>query len=363
MNLEKYLMEKADRNQTPLYGTFELSPVCNLSCSMCYVRKDMEDVTKEGGLKSVDQWLEIARQAKEAGNLYLLLTGGEPFIFPDFFQLYEELIQMGMILSINTNGTIINADMVRHFVAKPPKQISVTLYGSSSEEYRNLCGDGSAYERAREGVLRLKKAGIDLVVNVSVTPENVEHIWETYDFCKKYDIHLKNNVYMFPPLRVSKKQKETFSRLTPVQAAEHMARWKYTSMNKEERMEHQELVNAVMYMEEHPVQENYPLMCRAGKSSFWINWKGEMTPCGMLPNPVYNVFEMGFFTAWEKVKEAITCMDGSPKCGRCPKKMFCYGCAAASKTETGSVEGTPEYLCEFAQEYMMQVMNWRLEKE
>ena len=80
----KYLSAKAARNRIPLSGTFELSPCCNLDCRMCYVRKSHKEVMDFGGEKTVEQWLELARECKEAGMLFLLLTGGEPFLYKGF---------------------------------------------------------------------------------------------------------------------------------------------------------------------------------------------------------------------------------------------------------------------------------------
>ena len=51
--------------------------------------------------------IEIAEQAKEMGTLCILLTGGEPFLQKDFKELYIKLYNMGFILSINTNATLI----------------------------------------------------------------------------------------------------------------------------------------------------------------------------------------------------------------------------------------------------------------
>ena len=62
----------------------------------------------KGRLRTADEWLEIGRQMKDAGVLFLLLTGGEPFLYPDFRRLYLELRKMWMIITINTNGTLIN---------------------------------------------------------------------------------------------------------------------------------------------------------------------------------------------------------------------------------------------------------------
>lgn len=107
--LTKFLFHKASGQLLPLSGTFELSPVCNFSCRMCYVRKTPQEVAAHPrAMLTLERWLELARQAREQGMLYLLLTGGEPFLWPDFWPLYEQLIDMGFLISINTNGSLID---------------------------------------------------------------------------------------------------------------------------------------------------------------------------------------------------------------------------------------------------------------
>ena len=94
--LTQYLFDRASRTLTPLSGTFELSPVCNLACKMCYVRKTPAEVAASPRPPvGLIQWLSIAEQARDAGMLYLLLTGGEPFLWQDFWPLYERLSTMG----------------------------------------------------------------------------------------------------------------------------------------------------------------------------------------------------------------------------------------------------------------------------
>ena len=104
MTVKDYLFRKASQNRIPLGGTFELSPVCNFSCRMCYVRKTRKELDKEGKKeRTAEEWIELGRKCRDAGMLYLLLTGGEPFLYPDFNYLYEILQDMGLVLSINTN--------------------------------------------------------------------------------------------------------------------------------------------------------------------------------------------------------------------------------------------------------------------
>ena len=108
----EYLYQKASASGSPISGTFELTPLCNMNCRMCYVRLSKEEQTARGRLKSAEEWLNLAQRCKDAGMLFLLITGGEPFTHPEIRTIIEELHRMGFILTINTNGTMIDENTV-----------------------------------------------------------------------------------------------------------------------------------------------------------------------------------------------------------------------------------------------------------
>ena len=84
----------------------------------------------------------------QSGVLFLLLTGGEPLMFPDFRRLYLELRQRGMILTVNTNGTLLDEEWAEFFGENKPRRINITLYGADDEAYRKLCHYPGGFEKA-----------------------------------------------------------------------------------------------------------------------------------------------------------------------------------------------------------------------
>ena len=85
--IEQALMSQASMNRTPINGSLELLPLCNMNCDMCYVRLSREEMERKGRMRTGDEWIEIGRQMQKAGVLFLLLTGGEPFLHPEFLSL------------------------------------------------------------------------------------------------------------------------------------------------------------------------------------------------------------------------------------------------------------------------------------
>lgn len=105
---ERSLLQKARQKHIPVTGALELLPLCNMNCDMCYVRLSRSEMERQGRLRTVEEWVRLAEQMQKAGTVFLLLTGGEPLLFPDFKTLYRRLRNLGMILTINTNGTLLD---------------------------------------------------------------------------------------------------------------------------------------------------------------------------------------------------------------------------------------------------------------
>lgn len=157
--LVNYLHMKAGKNGIPLSGTFELSPVCNMQCKMCYVRMTLREIRDSGKrLRTLDEWISLGREAQRQGMLMLLLTGGEPFFWPDFRELYQELKKLGLVITINSNGTLINEKTVEWLKKDPPMRLNITLYGASDHTYESLCGNPRGYTQTIRAIRLLKEA-------------------------------------------------------------------------------------------------------------------------------------------------------------------------------------------------------------
>lgn len=196
-----YLFAKAGGQGIPLSGTFELTARCNLDCRMCYIHKRANDAAVLRRERSAADWLALAQDCQKAGTLLLLLTGGEPFLRPDFREIYTGCRRLGLMVSINTNATLIDDDTIAFLAADPPARVNITLYGASPDTYGALCGDRTAYDRAVHAILGLKQAGVLVKLNFSVTPVNAADAAAVYAFAKEHDLPLQTATYMFPPVR------------------------------------------------------------------------------------------------------------------------------------------------------------------
>lgn len=347
-----YLYAKASKNRIPLQGTFELTPVCNFACKMCYVRKTPEQVKAEGKcIRSWQEWLKLGEACRDAGMLYVLLTGGEPFIYPGFRQLYEGLQKLGLVISINSNGTMIDAETVEWLKANAPSRVNITLYGANPETYERLCGRADGFEKAKNAIIMLKEAGIPVVINVSMIPENEADLEDIIEFGKGLGLNTRVATYMFPPAR--REREESDSRFTAEDSAKIYVRKLRCQLGQEYYEEHlrQHLKKLEPKINEDG-EETWGsdleyMRCRAGRSTFWVSWDGKMTACGMVPFPleVYP-FEDSFDECWNRLTDAVRNTKVMKACNACSKKEICQPCVAMLHSETGGVEDKAPYLCE-----------------
>ena len=337
----------------PIMGAFELLPVCNLQCKMCYVRKTMADVHKAGGLKDGDWWLDIARSGAECGMLYPLLTGGEPFLHPDFMKILTGMQDLGLQVSINSNATLIDRDVARFLGNHRPTRVNITLYGASEKTYENLCGNGDAYRRVMQAVDLLKEYNVPMKFSTSVTPENVKDMPVLVQYAKDKQIPIQVATYMFPPIRRDADMIGRNDRLSPEDAALARVTSDFLQGNTEWFLAQADRYRQFVPLKEKPWEQGKPydkgMRCRAGLCSLWVDWQGNFTNCGMYNSVVTNLEGKTFREAWDEVVKATAQVRYNPDCLGCPNEHLCHPCIAMIHNECGAHSGRPEYMCRMHQ--------------
>lgn len=344
--LSSYLHSKGARLGLPISGTFELTARCNFNCPMCYVHLKQEDIDAQGRELTTQQWIDLAQKARDRGMVFALLTGGEPFVRKDFFEIYSALKDMGVLVSINSNGSMLEGEIRQKLLENPPFRINVSLYGGCEETYRNMCGQNS-FQRVVSNIRALKEGGIDVRLNLSITPYNQQDIEKIYAISRELGVHVKGTSYMYPPIRVNGQQFGIGNRLSAEEAAKCGVRWDQLRFTQEEFTERAHAVKKLQAVEigECSMDLDEGVSCRAGSTSFWMTWDGRMMPCGMMPWPVAHPLEDGFDAAWDTIRQETKKLRLPAKCGACPKRKVCALCAAVCVTETGAYDQVPDYVC------------------
>lgn len=345
--ISTYLHSKGRKLGLPIAGNFELTARCNFNCPMCYVHMN-ENQIRECGKKELTakEWLDIAQKARDMGMIFVLLTGGEPLMRKDFFEIYEGMKKMGLYISINTNGSLLKGEILEKFLQDPPSRFNISLYGGSNETYAKMCGL-PMYDTVKENIRKLRQAGVEVSLNLSITPFNCHDLERIYNDAVELDVNVKATSYMYPSIRVNEQQFGCNNRLCASEAAKYSVEWDKLRFSEEEfSLRAKNMEKLISVDEGCPVEVDEGVRCRAGSTAFWLTWDGRMLPCGMMIEPEVYPLEVGFEEAWKQLREATSNIHTPKECVNCSHKDVCGVCAAVCYSETGAFDKVPTYVCE-----------------
>lgn len=351
LDIKQFVYKKGAARRIPVSGTFELTSRCNLSCKMCYVHMTPQEQNQVGRELSTEQWLRLAREAVDKGMIYLLLTGGEPFLRPDFVELYTQLIKMGLLITINTNATLLTPEILECFKKHRPERVNVTLYGSSSCTYGSLCGNSRGYEAAKRGILAMKEAGIRVNLNTTFTRLNVQDMEDIVGFARERQIPVRMSAYIFPPVRTIHETEDV--NLSPEEMGRKAAYFDWITLEEDKRMARAEMIRKALNSQITPEtsQKSRISSCMAGRGAFWITWEGKMYPCGMLSDFSVDTHGRPFEEAWKDTCRWMASAYLPEECMTCKYQALCPSCAAVFQSENQATDKVATRLCERTKAY------------
>lgn len=337
--LTRYLDEKARDKGVPVFGQFELTPLCNFNCRMCYVHLNAEQL-KGQAILPVDTWKDLMHQAWEAGMIHSTLTGGECLAYPGFDELYLYLHELGCEIGILTNGFLMDEKRIEFFRKHMPARIQVTLYGQNEDVYERVTGQ-RAFGRVTENIRKALEAG--LPVSLSVTPCSYlgEDVMETIRLGRSITDAFTLNSGIFRPREETGRSGQQDNPET------------------EQYIRIYQLLNELDGKESLPIDEDRlppaggpyheceecGLLCGGGRSSFVMNWKGILTPCNRLDMIHADALREGFRAAWKTVNQGANSWPRVPECRDCPYQGICNTCAA-NQLQFAAPGKLPRELCE-----------------
>lgn len=345
----------------PVNGTFELTGRCNLQCRMCLMRVDANRI-KELNLRerTAEEWIDMARQVYEAGTLELLLTGGEVMIRPDFCEIYEEIAQMGFLLTVYTNATMVTDKIFDLFQKYPPHKIGITMYGASNETYKSLCGVEDGYDRFISGFYRLKTLPSVLDIRTTIVQTNACDLEKMQAFTEQHfgsrdRLHISR--FVCKAVRGGICHPEEV-RLSPEDSVRITESWMIQLMEEVKadpckKIALQDRVKEIMLGNQRPkecqkisntVQTIFDA-CDAGVVQYAIDWAGRMYACELMDQYYTEPFVDGFDQAWNTLPDQYPRPQLIEPCNSCTYQFICESCPANRLAETGNLFGVPEYAC------------------
>lgn len=317
----------------PLHAQFELTARCNFNCRMCYIHMSDQRIKELGQELSTDKWLQLAREAKELGTLYLSLTGGEIFTRSDFKELYVELSKMGFLIQLMSNISMIDENVMTWLSKYPPYNISTTMYGSNNEIYRSVCGIEHGFDHFDRAINLLQSANIPITIKSVLIKDNEDDV---QNMCKYATQH-------------GKKFYSTYGVNKPVRGAisdaEKVRRMRYDfDMPKNSRLASKLTPGHGPYIH----HTNYLDDCGAYGNSINITWDGHMILCSFMSEPYVDVCSIPLKEAWKLLLEKIERIQKPDKCNHCKYEEYCVRCPGGLAAECGSYSTVTDDYCKTA---------------
>lgn len=334
INYNKFIgkaLKKGRENNTPISGNFELTPMCNLDCKMCYIHLNEPSVRDR--MLSGDQWIDLMGQAIEHGMMIALLTGGEAMTHPDFRKIYMYLISQGIHVRVKTNGILLDKNMIELFTEYPPYIVDVSLYGCDGESYKAVTGH-DVFETVTTNIRAAIKAGLH--VQLMITPSAYMLPWvdRIMEYAKTFGVEdVEVNTVLTEANPDTGRRMEDFGLSLEENARIHRKQWEMfprTPMTQTE--EEAELMGEIPQDEPNILPKG--LYCNGGRTVFAINWDGTMGPCLNFPRDVICVDakKIGFDAAWREVNRGMRDYEVPEECHTCSHNTKCLYCPTRHKS-------------------------------
>ena len=323
---------------------WEVTRRCNLNCIHC--RAAAERGPYPGELDT-DQCLEILDQIALIGEPIVILTGGEPLLREDLYDLALHGTNLGLRMVMATNGTIITPEIAEKLKSSGIKRVSISLDGATAREHDRFRKVPGAFEASLEGIEFLKKARIDFQINTTVTKHNVHQIQEILNTAIELGA-VAHHIFLLVP---TGRAKDMVNQEIEALEYEKLLRWFYNMRN--EVPLHLKATCAPHYyrilrQEAHAKGEKVDFEtygldavtrgCLGGTSFCFISYNGIVQPCGYLELNSGDLKKSSFGSIWHDSEIFKQLRDFSAykgKCSRCEYLKFCGGCRARAFEATG----------------------------
>lgn len=335
-DFSKKLHLNANQKRIPLNASFEVTMRCNLRCQHCYLPMNQRAGSQQGEL-SLLEIQRIFAEIADAGCLWMLLTGGEPFLRKDFLQIYDAAKRNGFITTIFTNGTLITEKIADYLAEWKPFSIEISLYGATQTTFERVTGIPGSFSRCMRGIELLVDRGLPLKLKgVLMTLTQLE-LLEMQALAKGLNLSFRFDPVINPGIDGS--QEPTQFRLSPEEIVE---------IEKKDPERAAILPNALEELLSVHVDSSKLYECGAGRSSFHIDPYGKLSLCITARVPAIDLRQHNFKDSWDHQLSTLLEKEHSANytCATCELRSMCPQCPAMGLIEFGDPEARVPFLCQ-----------------
>lgn len=322
------LFIQAIERHIPVSGSIDLTYRCNLDCVHCYRQKSTKDKLSTKQIKN------IIDQLVDAGCMWLTVSGGEPLMRPDFFEIYLYARKRGLIINLFTNAIAIDEKIADFLADNPPINISISLYGASEETYKKVTGK-SAFKKIINALGLLIERKLKFSLKTMMIKETLPDLAKMREIAKSFDKYLKIDPNIIPTLD---------GNTTPYDHQLSMS-----EIIEIEKTDQKRLKEWLNFSSIEVKRSNKIFECNVGKNSFHINAFGKLQMCLMVKYPDFDLINGKFLDGWNIFPDLISGnLPDKSTCIGCEDVMFCNHCPGWSLIEYDNLVTKNQFLCKIA---------------
>ena len=332
---------------SPKWIAWEITRRCNLRCVHCRSSSQLE---VEGHPDfSLDEAKRVLDDIHSYASPVVVLSGGEPLLRPDVFDIARYGTALGLRMCLATNGSLVTADICRQITESGIRMVSLSLDGSTAAVHDDFRNQPGAFDGVMNAIRLFNAHNIDFLVNSSFTKRNQDEAPKIHQLVKSLGA---TAWYLFMIVPTGRGE-EIMAELIPPDEYEAMLNWHYDMEKEEDEL----LVRPTCAPQYYRVvlqrakQEGERFKrrtlkfstggskgCLAGQLICMIDVDGNVLPCSYFPLPAGNIRHQSFREIWEESPLFLEMRDFAgykDHCGRCEYLNVCGGCRARAWAVTG----------------------------
>lgn len=328
MSILGRLGDECSARLIPAHVSLELTYRCNERCGHCYLATYDDRASGRAPL-STERWLSILDELAEAGTLFLILTGGEALLHPDFWAIAERASRLGFATGLITNGQLVDERAARRFAALGFSNVTVSLYSLEAEIHDRMTNVNGSHAQAIAALEHLLAAGVPSGINCLLTSANIDGYWQLANWAEARSLPIS-----FDPAVTARLD----GALTPtsLRASAQQLRAFYSELARRT-----ESPSSQASLERPSPAPDAPV-CNAARAKAAVSVHGELLGCLEVRTPLGDLKLISFVEAWSsegarRIREIRNASLKMPGCAHCP------GMAGA---EAGDVFAPVLYLLE-----------------
>jgi radical SAM protein with 4Fe4S-binding SPASM domain len=337
LGLHRYFGDK----RVPVEASLEITRRCPLECQHCYNNLPMGDLAARNRELSKQEYEQLLTELADMGVIWLLFTGGEIFARKDFLEIYTFAKRKGFIITLFTNGILINEKIADYLSEYPPFAIEITLYGRTKETYEALTQLPGSFDRCMRGIHLLLDRGLPLKLKTVGTRINAHEVVAMREFAElELGVDFKFDSLLNPRIDCSQAPLEV--RLSPEEVVALDLHWPKMAS------EYRQLLEQSTSRPAEPSKTVY--VCGGGVKSFAIDPYGHMSICVISHRETYDIRQGSVREGWDQFLLKVRQQERTQpsKCDSCRIRSVCSTCPATGELESGDPQSPVEFLCEVA---------------